>query len=95
MHLRSWLFGFGHLYPTAFRHLLVKAGFRVERLALVGHHVDVDRLLRLVEERARELPFDEAERAYVKARIEDLREKLELLGYKGDCRLFLVARKPG
>jgi len=95
MHLRSRLFGFSRLYPTAFRHLLAQAGFRVEELAIVGGRASAGELLKRVEERARELPLDEAEKAYVRARIEDLREKLELLGYKSDCRLLLVARKPG
>ena len=36
LYLRSWLFGFGHFYPTAFRDLLVRMGFKVEEMAVVG-----------------------------------------------------------
>ena len=93
LYLRSWLFGFGHFYPTAFRDLLAQMGFKVEEMAVVGHHVDVSRLVRTMEERARQLPFDGAEREYVEARIRDLKDKLASLGYKGDCRLLLVAKK--
>ena len=53
--------------------------------------------MKLAEERARDLDLNEADRAFIAARLRDLREKMALLGARktGEKRLFLVAVKKG
>ncbi|RLI37697.1 hypothetical protein DRO60_04290 [Candidatus Bathyarchaeota archaeon] len=95
LHLCSTLFGFGWLYPTALEQLLRSKGFEVVRLEFWNEERDLSALLDSAEERARELDFDEAERAFIRARLDDLREKMNSLGFKRtrERRLFLVAIK--
>ena len=97
LYLRSALFEFGHLYPTALKRLLESRGFEVVKLELWDKERNLNALLKLAEERARDLDLNEADRAFIAARLRDLREKMALLGARKtrEKRLFLVAVKKG
>ena len=93
LYLRSGLFGFGHLYPTLLKAFLAQEGFSILRSEVRRVRRDYTQLLDRAEERARLLPLDEPEEAYIMARIADRRGKMRSIRPSQPCALFLLAQK--